>query len=266
VTQPPPTPLPRVATRRRRDELLAHVRAGNGDINRLAERFGVSLSTIRRDLAALAGAGHLLRTYGGAATPGHFQEPSLRAKQSAHPDEKDAIGKHAASLVTAGDLLLLDAGTTVGRLAWHLRHCKGITVVTNGISSLLTLMDAPQVEVILLGGRLRRPNEALLGSEVASALRRYRPDLAFLGADGVDAVRGINCPSHEQACIKEQMATSARQTWVLADHSKLISEPYPFWATQPPGTGIITDQATPTQAATLRQHDWDLIEVVAADG
>lgn len=233
----------RIATRRRREELLRHIRAGGGNINDLAQRFSVSVSTIRRDLTALARAGHVLRTYGGAAAPGHLHEPTLRAKASTHPYEKDQIGRQAAALVAPGDLILLDAGTTVGRLAWHLRDQQDITVVTNGISSLLALLDAPGIEVIVLGGKLRRPNEALIGTDVTTAIHHFHPDVTFLGADGVHPDKGVNCPSFEQACLKEQMANAARLTRVLADESKVGSEPYPFWASLPPGSRTITEHS-----------------------
>jgi DeoR/GlpR family transcriptional regulator of sugar metabolism len=240
--------VPRSATRRRRDRLLEVVRGGQVNIDELAARFDVSASTIRRDLAALAGDGRVMRTYGGAIGPHRDQEPSLRAKERHHAAEKDTIGRCAAGLVSRGDVVLLDAGTTVGRLAWHLRQRDDITVVTNGLSSLLALHDAPSVEVILLGGRLRRPNEAFLGPETDQALRRFRPDIAFLGADGLHPERGLNCPSPEQAVTKELMAASSKQAWVLADHGKLGADPYPFWAAPAGDTGLVTDSIGATDA------------------
>lgn len=244
-------PTPRTATRRRRDQLVTHLRAGEANIDELAGRFGVSPSTIRRDLAALASDGRVMRTYGGAVEPRHGPEPTLRAKERTHWAEKDLIGATAAAMVRRGDVLLLDAGSTVGRLAWHLRQRDGITVVTAGLSALLALADAPGVEIIVLGGRLRRPNGAFLGPEAERALRRYRPDLAFLGADGLSAGRGLNCPSPEQAGLKELIGTAAIQTWVLADHWKLSAEPFAYWAALPAGTGVITDPGCP---AALRER------------
>ncbi|MCZ0975977.1 hypothetical protein O1L55_41360 [Streptomyces albulus] len=86
-------------------------------------------------------------------------------------------------------MVLLDAGTTVARLAHELRARTDITVVTNGLSTLVELADA-EVEVVVLGGRLRRPNESLLGTRTDQALRGITPDLAFLGVDGLDPRRG----------------------------------------------------------------------------
>lgn len=258
-----PGPAPRTATRRRRDHLVAHLRGGEADIGELASRFGVSPSTIRRDLAALASDGRVVRTYGGAVEPRHGPEPTLRAKEHTHWAEKDQIGAAAAAMAGRGDVLLVDAGSTAGRLAWHLRQRDGITVVTNGLSALLALVGAPGVEVIVLGGRLRRPNGALLGPEVERALRRYQPDLAFLGADGLTPRRGLNCPSPEQASLKELMGTAARETWVLADHWKLTAEPFAYWAALPAGTGIITDPGCPAAVReSFEQQGW----LVKADG
>lgn len=249
--------MARTATRRRRDLLVAGLQYGRANISELAGRFGVSASTIRRDLAALAHDGRVVRTYGGAVEPGHGRELSLRAKEQTHWAEKDIIGGTAAGLVGRGDVLLLDAGTTVGRLAWHLRQRDGITVITNGLSALLNLADAPRVEVIVLGGRLRRPNEALLGPEVERALRRYRPDLAFLGADGLEPGRGLNCPSPEQAMLKELMAATARENWVVADHWKLCADPFAYWAAMPPGAGVITDPDCPPGILRMfEKHGW----------
>lgn len=247
--------VPRSATRRRRDQLLEIVRGGHVNIDELAARFEVSPSTVRRDLAALAGEGRVTRTYGGAV--GHGREPSLRAKERQHWAEKDAIGRRAAQLVGPGDVVLLDAGTTVGRLAWHLRQRDRITVVTNGLSALLALHDAPRVEVIMLGGRLRRPNEAFLGAETERALRRLRPDLAFLGTDGLRPDLGVNCPSSEQAATKELMAAAARETWVLADHGKLDAEPYAYWAPLPADAGLLTDDGAEARSlAPFRAAGW----------
>lgn len=238
-------PAPRTATRRRRDLMVTQLSTREANISELSARFGVSAATIRRDLAALARDGRVMRTYGGAVEPGHGRELSLYAKERTHSAEKDLIGKAAAEMVGHGDVVLLDAGTTTGRLAWHLRQRDGITVVTNGLSALLALADAPGIEVILLGGRLRRPNEAFLGPEVEHALRRFRPDVAFLGADGLEPSRGVNCPSLEQAIVKERMAATARASWVVADHWKLTAEPFGYWAVMPPRTGLITDPDCP---------------------
>lgn len=260
------SPAPRTATRRRRDLMVAQLSSGGANIGELAARFGVSAATIRRDLAALASDGRVMRTYGGAVEPGHGRELTLYAKERTHSAEKDLIGKAAAEMVGPGDVVLLDAGSTIGRLAWHLRQRDGVTVVTNGLSALLSLADAPGIEVILLGGRLRRPNEAFLGPEIEHALRRFCPDMAFLGADGLEPGRGINCPSPEQAAVKELMAASARASWVVADHWKLTAEPFAYWAVMPPGTGLVTDPDCPSDVLrAFGERQWKVVRAASGN-
>ncbi|MGW1376307.1 DeoR/GlpR family DNA-binding transcription regulator [Streptomyces sp. NPDC002446] len=229
----------RSATRRRRERMVELLGAGDISVHDLAAEFDVSLSTVRRDLATLAALGRITRTYGGAVDH-RAVERSRHDKERDRRTEKDAIARAAAALVRSGDVVLLDAGTTVARLAHALRDRTDVTVVTNGLSSLVELADAA-VEVVVLGGRLRRPNESLLGTRTEQALRRLTPDVAFLGVDALDPRRGINCPDLEQAALKETMAECARAAWVLADRSKLSGGAgFPYWAVTPAGTGLIS--------------------------
>ncbi|MPY81591.1 MAG: DeoR family transcriptional regulator [Actinophytocola sp.] len=132
------------------------VRGGAGDVHRLAGDLGVSVSTIRRDLAALAGRGQVMRTYGGAVHSDAVVEKSWHDKELAYRAEKAAIARRAAELVQPGDTVLLDAGTTAGRLAHYLKDRDDVTVVTNGLSALFVLADST-ADVIVLGGGARDP-------------------------------------------------------------------------------------------------------------
>ncbi|MFD9893672.1 DeoR/GlpR family DNA-binding transcription regulator [Amycolatopsis sp. NPDC059027] len=234
-------PQPRPTTRDRRAMLLEAVRDGSCGIAELAEEFGVSPSTIRRDLASLAGAGHVVRTYGGALEAGHGLERSLREKDASNADAKDAIAREAAALVQDGEMVLLDAGTTTGRVARHLAHREGLTVVTNGVTVIRALADFDGIDLIVLGGRLRHPNEALLGESVLAQLRHLSPDRVFLGADGIVAGRGLCCPSLEQSQVKHAMLHSAASAYVLADHSKLGEAPFPYWTPLDREVSLVTD-------------------------
>ncbi|PRX49320.1 DeoR family transcriptional regulator [Prauserella shujinwangii] len=222
--------VPRQTTQQRRSQLLAAVRGGDRSIPQLAEQFGVSSSTIRRDLAELAREGHVVRTYGGALDTGPGVERTLREKDASHAEEKEAVARAAAELVRDGEVLLLDAGTTTGRLARRLAGRSGLTVVTNGLTVLLALADSPEIEVVVLGGRLRYPNEAILGGTVEQQLRHIRPDRVFLGADGITADRGLCCPTLEQARLKHSMLHAGTRSYVLIDHSKVDSAPFAYWA------------------------------------
>ncbi|PXY25271.1 DeoR/GlpR transcriptional regulator [Prauserella sp. PE36] len=237
--------VPRQTTTQRRTMLLAAVRGGDSSIQALAEQFGVSSSTIRRDLTELAREGHVVRTYGGALDTGPSVERTLREKDASHAEEKNAVARAAAGLVRDGEVVLLDAGTTTGRLAHHLAGRSGLTVVTNGLTVLLALADSPDIDVVVLGGRLRHPNEAILGPTVEQQLRHITPDRVFLGADGLTARRGLCAPTLEQAQLKHAMLHAGRESYVLVDHSKLDSSPFSYWAPMDREHTVIVDDGDP---------------------
>jgi DeoR family fructose operon transcriptional repressor len=206
----------------RRAKLLGEVRDGSGHIQELADRFRVSPSTIRRDLSMLARDGHVVRTYGGAV------ERGVREKNAQHFTEKEEIAKAAAEVVRDGEVIVLDAGTTTGRLATHLAH-RELTVVTNGLTAIVELAESTTVELIVLGGRLRHPNEAIVGATVVEQLRHIGADRVFLGADGFSERRGLCSPSLEQSHLKHAMLHCARHAYVLVDRSKIGHEPFRYW-------------------------------------
>ena len=242
----------RETTQTRKTQLIAAVADPDVTVHDLAKQFKVSLSTIRRDLAVLEDSGEIVRTYGGAVQRNR-NEPTWHDKELTNRAEKDLIAQVAASRVHPGDVVLMDAGTSVARVAQLLSNRQDITIITNGLSTILTLADS-EVDIQILPGRLRRPNEAILGAATDDAVRNLTPDIAFLGADHLDPVRGINCPDMEQAALKKAMAECARNTWVLSDKSKFASSPkFAYWAPLPSSVGLITT-ASPSDVAAFKDE------------
>jgi DeoR/GlpR family transcriptional regulator of sugar metabolism len=248
----------------RRDLVLAEVVAGRGTVAELAEALDVSAATIRRDLQRLTDAGLAWRTYGGAVGGRHPLERTLSQKELSSRRQKDAIAGDAASLIGEEDVLVLDAGTTTGRLAHHLRG-RSLTVVTNGVNTVATLAEDDGVELIVLGGQLRHTSQAMVGPMAEEALRHLVADKVFLGADGVVAGRGICCPTMEQASLKAQMAARGREVVVLADHSKLGAAPYPFFAPLRGPTTVVTDAGAPPEQLGAAAADPHLTLLVAPE-
>lgn len=216
-----------VAQRRRL--VLREVLAGRGQVEKLSEQLAVSQATIRRDLQYLSDTGQTSRIYGGAIAVPRRLELSLQQKEVQNQSEKEAIARLAASLVQEGDSLILDAGTTVGRLAVELRTRKGLTICTNGVSSILTLAESDGIALIALGGQLRPISQAFIGPLAEATLSRITADKAFLGADGL-AGEGICCPTAAHGSLKGLMLERSSEVIVLADHTKLGNRPYHHWA------------------------------------
>lgn len=195
----------------------------DANVEQLSSTLGVSEATIRRDLAQLAKERRLVRTYGGAtARVGtHEPEASLEERSAAQREQKEAIAQAAAMHVGEGDTVFLDGGTTCAALARHLVARQNLHVVTNNLLAVMTLANAPGVQLTLLGGDVRSSSMSTLGPLAELALSRLSVDRAFLGADGVVAGVGLCEASAQQAWLKECIVARAADVVVLADTEKL---------------------------------------------
>jgi DeoR/GlpR family transcriptional regulator of sugar metabolism len=213
----------RMLAAERRRRIADTVRAqGAASVAELATALDTSEITVRRDLRSLARDGLLVRTHGGAVLPGGGgHEPSYSEKASQAAAEKAAIARAALTMIRPGDSILLGPGTTTLALATLLVDFPELTVVTNSLLVAQALMAAPRVEVILTGGTLRRSIHALVGPAAEESLRALRATLAFISGNGLTAERGLSTPSQLVAASDRAIAGAARQTVVLADHTKI---------------------------------------------
>ena len=186
----------------RRSEIVRLARSsGLASVDDLSAQFGVTASTIRRDLSQLTSQGLIARTYGGAIALDPQQESSLRQRALEGFDAKRAIAEWAASQVRPGETILLDAGTTVGAMGEFLREIDDITVIAAGLTALESLADADSVRVECIGGTLRHLSQGFVGPLAEATLQRVTFDRAFLGADAVTADLGICEAELEQTQI-----------------------------------------------------------------
>jgi DeoR/GlpR family transcriptional regulator of sugar metabolism len=244
----------RRATQDRHDAMVALVREGVDSVEVLSERLGVSASTVRRDLATLQRGGRLARTYGGALARDVFHERSFLESERLNLAAKSAIAATAVGLVPPGGTVFLDAGTTCLALAQLLVDRGPLTVVTRGLEAALLLSRAEGVDVVVVGGRVQPLSHGVIGPLSALALDRYHFDVAFLGADAVDPVRGLGEPTVDETWIKERAAAVADQVTLLADASKL-DQPAPAWLPVEPSWTVVIDSAAPDAAvAQLRER------------
>ena len=185
----------------------------------LAERLGVSEMTIRRDFEALADAGHLARTFGGAvATEQTAFESSYNDRMLKHAAEKAALARYAASLVKDGDTVALDTSTTCLALARELAK-RPVMVVTNGLDSAQELR-AGSAQVILTGGYLRQVAGSFVGPLALQTLQDLRLDHAFVSAKGLELPGGLMDSDIDEAEVKRTMLNCAAQRTALIDSSK----------------------------------------------
>jgi DeoR family fructose operon transcriptional repressor len=137
---------------------------------------------------------------------------------------REAIAAHAAAMVDPGSAVLLGPGRTTYALARRLAHGPGLTVVTNSVPVALALLDAPQVEVIMVGGTLRRSIQAFVGPLTEQSLHGLRGAQVFLSGDGVTAERGLTTHNVFAAATDQSLVAAGRRVVVLADHAKVGAE------------------------------------------
>lgn len=209
---------------RRQAEILKRLRGtGYVEVMDLANLLDVSAATIRRDLSQLEAGGHLLRTHGGAVLPDPLStsfEPTYAAKKELLVAAKKRIGQAAASLVTEGDTIILDAGSTTFQVGWELRRLRQLTVVSNDVQIIMSLGNRSNLTVIDTGGQIRPHVYTLLGSQTERFLSQLHVNWTFLGADGVDVESGVTNVNIEEVPVKQAMIKAGAQVVLVADHTK----------------------------------------------
>ena len=203
---------------RRRELILRSVRAaGSASVGMLAGQLGVSEMTVRRDLDHLHRTGQLRRVHGGATI--ETGEPPFAEVAVARYAEKDRIGLAAAQLVRDGETLLLDIGTTTLQLARHL-HGRSLRVVTSNLAVYEELLPEQDVELVLLGGTVRRNYRSLVGFLAEEALRQLRVDRLFLGACALHPDLSVMDDTMAEVPVKRGMLAAAREVDLLMDADK----------------------------------------------
>jgi DeoR family transcriptional regulator of aga operon len=206
-------------------ELLAA--AGFVKVAELSPVFGVSEVTIRSDLDSLESEGRLDRVHGGAvtSTSSRRTEPAFEEALGSLWDEKLRIAAHAAALVSSGDSVIIDVGTTAAALARALvdrAELHDVVVITNGLKIALELENAlPRFTVIVTGGTLRALQHSLVNPMADGLFDTLHADIAFIGCNGVDVEHGITNINLPEAEIKRRMLGAATRRIVLADGSKI---------------------------------------------
>jgi DeoR/GlpR family transcriptional regulator of sugar metabolism len=194
----------------------------------LAERYGVSVSTIRTDLADLESKGLITRTHGGAMitnrsllfTP-QLIEPPLGERLTINIEEKSAIGRAAAALVEEGDTIMIDGGTTTPFVYRNLANISDLTIVSSSAIFAAEMHIFKTANIYLSGGYVRKESFSLVGEVAESTVSRFRANKAILGIDGISIEQGLTTFNFLEAGVKKQMIAANQKLIIVADHSKI---------------------------------------------
>jgi DeoR/GlpR family transcriptional regulator of sugar metabolism len=212
---------PALLAAERRDHILeALKRDGKVLASELSVALSVSEDTVRRDLKDLSDAGLIQRVHGGAL-PRSTVPPRFLDRQEAHVSAKSAIADAALKLIKNGQVIILDGSTTTLQLAQRLPRDLAVQVVTNSPPIAMALSEHPSVEVIMLGGRLYKPAQAVVGAATLRQLAEVRADVCFLGLHGLHPEAGLMTTDMEESFVKRQMMASSAKVAALVTAEKL---------------------------------------------
>jgi len=191
---------------------------------RIMAELGVSRETVRRDLVDLEALGELRRVHGGVTRPA--DEAPIAERSHTHVKSKNAIARAATALVSSGQTLFIDAGTTTAILAEELAKLANLTIITNSIDVAQKMRatgektDASN-EIILLGGSISDRAFATVGGTTIAEILRYRADVALLSPVAIDHRHGATNFDHAETEVARAMVAHADRVVILADYSKI---------------------------------------------
>lgn len=206
----------------RQSEILELARAeGRVLVDHLAQRFEVTLQTIRRDLGELAEAGLLDRVHGGAVPRAGAVNLGYEARRRMNAEAKAAIGTACAAEIPDNCSLILNLGTTTEAVAQALIHHSNITVVTNNMNVANILLANPGCEIMVAGGALRRSDGGLVGELTTQFFEQFKVDYAVIGSSALDHDGDLLDFDLAEVRVSRSILRQARHAFLVTDHSKL---------------------------------------------
>jgi DeoR/GlpR family transcriptional regulator of sugar metabolism len=192
-------------------------------VNELAEMLSVSAMTIRRDLQSMLDKGLIDRTYGGAVLAKQhnlLQTPILLRIQD-QAEEKKAIARAVAQMIRRGETIYIAAGTTTYWLAKAIANRTDLTVVTNSLPIANLLIPSENIDLILVGGFLRRKALSLVGHFAESMVHDLRMDKVIIGCGGISPELGITNEYPEEMMMDRAYMSISDNVILVADHTKI---------------------------------------------
>ncbi len=237
----------------RQTRLLDAVRAhGSISVDAMAERFGVTLQTVRRDISALADAGLVARFHGGARMPGSTTENlAYRQRQQLNEGAKQRIARAVAKAVPAGCSLIVNIGTTAEAIAQALLQHQGLRVITNNLNVAAILSGNPDCEVIVAGGVVRGRDRGIVGEAAVDFIRQFKVDIGLIGISAIEADGSLRDFDYREVKVAQAILAHSRQVWLAADHSKFNRPAMVELARLDQIDRLFTDQLPPPPFPTL---------------
>jgi len=227
-----PTAPPLFQSERQREIAALARRFGRVEVADMANRFGVTTETIRRDLSELQEHRVVRRLHGGA-TPWETKgfEPLVSVRTGQHDAEKRRLAAAGVRELPESGAVMIDSGSTLSALSYAIPPTTTLRIVTNSLPIAQSLSERSSAEVIVIGGKVRKNTMAMVDSATIAAIEPLYFDTLFISCDGLTPETGLTTPYREEAALKRAMIASARRVVALVDHSKFGHEQFARFAT-----------------------------------
>ena len=250
----------------RHPEILEIARKrGRVTVEGLAEHFGVTLQTIRRDLSELAEAGRLERVHGGAVLPSGVTNIDYEERRGLNAEAKSAIAAACAAEIPDDCSVFLNIGTSTEAVAEQMLGHRNILAVTNNLNVATTLAANADCEVVIAGGLLRRTDGGLVGDLTTQTIRRFKFDVAVIGCSALDEDGDLLDFDMAEVGVTRAILQQSRRVLLVADHSKFHRKAPVRVASLADLDAFFTDRALPP-ALVARCRDWGTGLHVAGGG
>ncbi len=194
---------------------------GSVTVEELADKLGVTLQTVRRDIQRLAEQGLLARFHGGVRVPGStIENIAHRQRESLHAEGKSRIARAVATAVPNGCSLILNIGTTTEAIAKQLLQHSGLRIITNNLNVATILSTNLTSEVIVVGGVVRGRDQGIVGEAAVDFIRQFKVDIALIGISGIEADGSLRDYDYREVKVSQTIIAHAREVWLAADTSK----------------------------------------------
>jgi len=207
----------------RRQKILEYIRKKNAvTTSELCEMFKVSRMTIRRDLKYLEEKGYVKATYNGAILELPNVELSFAEKYSCQQEGKQEIAKKAIEFLLDNDFVAISGGTTNFALVEQIVNSslKNLKVLTNSLNIAMKLTEKQDIELIIIGGKVREKSYECIGHQAIEFIENYNITKFFMGIDGISDNFGFSMASYEESMVAQTFVKKSMETYVLADHTK----------------------------------------------
>ncbi len=229
------------------------MKGGRAEVSELADRFQVTTETIRRDLSDLQGQRVLRRVHGGAI-PWESEgfEPLLSVRSDLHYSEKNRLALAAVSELPDSGAVIIDSGSTLTTFARAVPSDARLRVVTNSLTVAQVLAEHESLDVIVIGGKVRKNTLAMVDAEAVASVEPLRVDTLFISSDSASPNTGLTTPYREEAALKQSMIAAARRVVALVDHTKFRSDQFVRFAEWSDVDILITNtELDPTVVASI---------------